>query len=193
MSYGKKHPALNQIKAIDKFRVVAYNLGLDMHMVFQVVGDRDNLPAQFNCATYDSGSLSHPAYYHAATVPRDGHVKGMIRSHAVGLTLDELVYNLDWAHLPSELALLRALLSTRVTTNDGTPVGDLVLRRLSDEHAKQLDETMTRRAREHAVSEQTRIREETDQAVSRAIDDIERNARFGLCQTIAMDIDPKLA
>lgn len=182
---ANSHPALNTIKELDKFRVVAYNTALKAHYLFQVCGDRGTRRASFTCHIYDTPGLRSPAHIRTATMGRDSF--GEIRSHGEGATLEELIFNLDWAHLPSELAQLKALLSTRVTTDAGEVVGDLVLRRLTAEQAQRADEEMTRRAQEHAKAIREQAAVLAEQTINMASEQQLAAARFGLRQGLKFE------
>lgn len=181
---AKKHPAINTFKVLDKFRVQAFNQALERFFVFQVVGPRGTRPPEFNCHIYDSCLLNYPGYVETGTVGTDNATLSgsQIRSNGTGHTLEDLVHNLDWAHLPSELAQLRALLSTRVTTDTGTLVGDMVIRRLTDAEFE-TQQSVRRKRADEAISKQA---EELSQlalsAVSQAADTARAAARFGLRQ-----------
>lgn len=143
----QKHPALNKLRVIDRHRVVAYSIQMEVHFVFQAHSDMGNRPAEFTCHLYDSASLNYNAYITPDTfVPGSTAVRGTSCESA--RTLDELVHALDWAHLPSELSQLRALLSTCQATNDGSLLGDLVLRQRSAEQASQLQERLESQAQQ---------------------------------------------
>ena len=186
-----KHPGLNRLTLVDKFRVRAHNELMDRHYAFQVCGDRGTAPASFTCHIYDSPTLNYSGYVQADTVSLDQHQA--VRCCASGRTLEELVHNLDWAHLPSELAQLKAMLSTRVTTDNGSLVGDLVALRMTPEQAKAWDEALARRAQEHAATQQEQLLQLAQHAITLAVSEVEAAGRFGLRKDVSLSFDTSLS
>lgn len=179
----RKHPPLNDISVCDRFRVNAYSHAQDVHFLFQSCGPMSpNRPAEFTCHLYDSAELNHAAYIAPDTLPLDS--SSDVRSCAKGRTLEELIHNLDWAHKPSELAQLKALLATRALTNCGEPVGDLVLLALTPEQREQQTQVLLNRSQTLRADQEARITEAALAAIRAAANDAEHVARFGLRKAI---------
>ncbi len=183
----RKHAPLNDITLVDRFRVKAYSRQQGVHYLFQAHGPMgQNRPAEFTCHLYDNGTHEYTAYVETDTVATDAH--GNTRCCGTGRTLEELVHNLDWAHKPSELAQLKALLSTRVLTDCGKPVGDLVLLSLSAEQAEQRAQVMASRSQRELDDQQTRLTEAATLAINTASEEAAIAARFGLRKAITPDL-----
>ncbi len=184
----RKHPPLNTISVCDRFRVKVYSLAQDVYFLFQAHGPiGPNRPAEFTCHMYDSASLSHSAAIEPDTVTTD--TPGLVRTCATGRTLEELVHNLDWAHKPSELARLKALLATRDQTNCREKVGDLVLLTLTPEQREKQAQVMLHRSKQVRDEQQARITDAAMAAIRAAAEEAEQLSRFGLRQ----DISPNLS
>ena len=183
----RKHPPLNDIAVVDRFRVKAVSRQQGVHFHFQAHGPMGpNRPAEFTCHLYDGPSQRFHAHIETDTVATDSY--GNSRSCATGRTLEELVHNLDWAHKPSELAQLKALLSTRQLTNCGDSVGDLVLQALSAEELAQRSQVMSNRAKRDLDEQQARMTAAATLAITTASEEAATAARFGLRQAIAPDL-----
>lgn len=184
----RKHAPLNDISVVDRFRVKACSRQQGVHFVFQAHGPMGpNRPAEFTCHLYDNASHEYFAYIETDTVATDSY--GNLRSCGTGRSLEELVHNLDWAHRPSEMAQLKALLSTRALTNCGEPVGDLVLQGCCAEELERRTQAMVNRSQRDLDEQRTRLTEAAMLAITTASEEAATAARFGLRR----DITPNLS
>ena len=181
------HPPLNRISATSKCAAVAYSFAQHVHFVFEVRGPvSPNRPAEFICRVYDSTQLDHAVNIRTETVPTDGCIG--LRNSANGRTLEELVHNLDWAHKPSELALLKSILATRVTSNDGQLVGDLVLLQLSAEEISERSQRQSNIAQFLITSQAQYLSEQATALIDQATAEATHAAQFGLLVEVKPDL-----
>lgn len=157
---NKPVTSINELsRNADRFHVQANCVLNNVVYVFGAVGQMGARKATFNCHVYESPYNSrYSAHVKTATVPTDHGSNN--RFHGEAFTLEDLVYNMDWPHFPSELALLKAMLSKCDTTNDSTRIGELVNLRLSDEEHAMRVEFLRRKADETVAFERERVQRE---------------------------------
>lgn len=177
----RNHPALNELYISDKYCVTVHNLALNVWFAFQVCHVEGKAP-QFTCHMYDSPNKQYTAHISTSTVASDGH--GNVRCCGTGRTLDELIYHIDWAHKPSELAMLRQLLASRVLTNNGLPVEDLVLLQLTPEQMVQAADRRSSQAQDVVEEQAEALMRKAQSIVSESKESAVRAARFGLRQPV---------
>lgn len=130
-----KTAAINKLEKADKYHVKVFCHLNDIVYAFQVVGPTETQEAVFSCRFYEGPGTRFTGYVQTETLPSDNC--DTLRSGGSGATLDDLIHNIDWPHLPSELAKLKMLLAQCACTNSGALVGALVHAQLSAEKQSQ--------------------------------------------------------